>query len=127
VHVVSKCDRPDANRTLTDLKMMLKDAPARDGWRPPVVGLSSMTGEGFDALADALAAHQAAFDGAAGEARRRGIAAFRLAKTAETLLLERFRRGDRQRPVAALAARRADPYAAARALVAEFTGETTDA
>ena len=38
IHVVSKCDRSDSNRTLTDLKTMLKEQPLRaDSWRPSVV------------------------------------------------------------------------------------------
>ena len=46
IHVVSKCDRSDSNRTLADLKMMLKDQQGRvDGWRPPVVGVSSFAGQ----------------------------------------------------------------------------------
>jgi LAO/AO transport system kinase len=120
VHVVSKCDRPDAARTLTDLRLMLKDQPPRDGWRPPVLGLSALTGEGFDALVAALERHRSALDGPPGEARRRAVAAFRLRKTAETLLVERFRAHGGPRDVAALAAREADPYAAATALVRDF-------
>lgn len=126
IHVVSKADRSDANRTLTDLKMMLKDQPPRSGgWRPPVLGLSSVTGEGLDDLVAALARHRAEGHGAPGSARMREIAAFRLRKTAETLLLERLRadlrgRGD---SIAAIAARADDPYAAATAAVRHFTGE----
>jgi len=127
VHVVSKCDRSDANRTMTDLKMMLKDQPLRaGGWRPPVVGLSSVTGEGFEALVAALDAHRSALDGPVGVARRADIARFRLAKTAETLTLEhlRARLAAQGATAAAIAARETDPYAAAAALVADFTGET---
>ncbi len=126
IHVVSKCDRPDSNRTLTDLKMMLKDAPPRDGWRPPVLGLSSLRGEGFEDLMDAMARHREALAGPGGVARRRAIAAFRLRKTAETILIERFR-GREQGSVDALAARQQDPYAAASELVRNFTGEKADA
>lgn len=127
IHVVSKCDRSDANRTMTDLKMMLKDQPLRDdGWRPPVIGLSSFTGEGFDALGAELARHRVALDGPAGEARRRAIAAFRLKKTAETLALERLREAlsSRTDDVSSIADRQSDPYSRATALVDKFTGET---
>lgn len=126
IHVVSKCDRSDSNRTLSDLKIMLKDQPARDGWRPPVVGVSSLEGKGLDELIAALERHRAVADGAAGEARRKAIAAFRLGKTAETLAIEKF---DKVLKLAlAEAARRLvvredDPYAAASRIVREFTGE----
>ncbi len=126
VHVVSKCDRPDSNRTIADLKMMLKDQPPRDGWRSPVLGLSSYTGEGFDDLVDALARHRAAFEGPAGETRRRAITAFRLRKTAETLLVERFRAARKDEALGDVAGRTLDPYSAALAQVKNFTGEKHD-
>jgi LAO/AO transport system kinase len=127
IHVVSKCDRSDSNRTLADLKMMLKDQPARvDDWRPPVVGVSSFAGLGFDELIAALERHRAGSQGASGEARRKAIAAFRLAKTAETLVIEKFEAILKARtPEAAswLVARADDPYAAANEIVRAFTGE----
>lgn len=132
LHVVSKCDRSDANRTLTDLKMMLKDTGSNtlvEGWRPPVIGLSSISGEGFDALLDALARHQEASQGPAGERRRRHIAAFRLARTAETLVLEHFRTSQRDAIAAAvesIAERSNDPYEVANTLVNRFQGEHPD-
>lgn len=127
LHVVSKCDRSDANRTITDLKMMLKDQMPRDnGWRPPVIGLSSFSGEGFEELVAALARHREAFSGPAGAGRREAIARFRLAKTAETLLIERLRHRLAQETdsAARIAARQTDPYATARRLVAAFSGDT---
>jgi LAO/AO transport system kinase len=127
IHVVSKCDRSDANRTLTDLKVMLKDARLREGgWRPPVIGLSSLNGEGFDALLDAIAKHAEALAGPVGEKRRRAITAFRLAKTAETLTLERLKSlldGELAAATGKLAARTSDPYSEADRLVRKFTGE----
>jgi LAO/AO transport system kinase len=127
IHVVSKCDRSDSNRTLTDLKSMLKDQPPRDGWRPPVVGLSSLENTGFDDLIAALDRHRAHLEGAAGERRRRAIARFRLSRTAERLALEAFRARlatELESGAAALAARESDPYTAARAIVRRFAGET---
>ena len=132
IHVVSKCDRSDANRTLTDLKMMLKDglvAVSPDAWRPPVVGISAITGDGFDGLIDALAAHRETAKGAEGARRRERNAAFRLAKAAETLVLERFRASQNGRAsavAARLAVRETDPYASAEDLVHHFKSESDD-
>ena len=127
IHVVSKCDRSDANRTMADLKMMLKDAMPQDGsWRPPVVGISSLKAEGFEQLLDAITRHRDALSGQAGDKRRRAIARFRLSKTTETLTLERLRGLLRQRldvAADALAVRQNDPYAEAEGLVREFTGD----
>ena len=125
IHVVSKCDRDDANRTLTDLKQMLTlgtmVGPKR-AWAIPVVGVSSYTGEGVDDLLGRIAAHrQATADTELGRERRRRVAEFRLQKTAETLLLERFTTGAQPFSPAladSLSNRASDPYAAARELIA---------
>lgn len=124
IHVVSKCDRDDANRTLADLKQMLTlgtlTGPVKD-WAVPVVGVSAYTGQGIGELLQKIAAHRAALQaGDMGRDRRRRVAAFRLHKTAETLLLERFASGSKDFApalAAALAARAHDPYAAAQALI----------
>lgn len=127
IHVVSKCDRSDANRAIVDLKHMLmlgmgKEPPA---WSVPVIGTSAVSGEGFDALADAIVQHRAfAVDNEAGRDRRLAIAQFRLRKTAETMLLQRFA-ADFEAGDGALAAklmrRDGDPYS----LAAEFLARTT--
>lgn len=124
IHVVSKCDRSDANRTLTDLKHMLMlgmmGAPNPD-WTVPVIGTSSVSGEGFDALIEAITRHRrVAFDTPTGERRRLGVAQFRLRKTAENLLMERFGRAVARShaPLAAkLLAREGDPYSLANELL----------
>jgi LAO/AO transport system kinase len=124
IHVVSKCDRDDANRTLTDLKQMLAlgalTHPKTD-WKIPVVGVSAYTGHGLADLDDAIAEHWALSKGSdVGRRRRRRIADFRLQKTAETVLLERFHRASADvRPELAteLAARASDPYTMAQQLV----------
>jgi LAO/AO transport system kinase len=130
IHVVSKCDRSDANRTLTDLKQMLTlgalTSEATE-WQVPVVGISSYTGSGFDELTDALERHRrVAVDSEFGRRRRVKIAQFRLEKTAENLLLERFARASA--PLALGYAERlerheGDPYSLATALVAASFGK----
>jgi LAO/AO transport system kinase len=130
VHVVSKCDRSDANRTLTDLKQMLTLGAltaAKSDWHVPVVGVSSYTGEGFDDLIGALTRHRrVAVETDSGRRRRVAIAQFRLEKTAENLLLERFAKSSA--PYALGFAERlerheGDPYSLASALVAASFGK----
>jgi LAO/AO transport system kinase len=126
IHVVSKCDRDDADRTLTDLKQMLalgtwnKPKPL---WAIPVVGVSSYSGQGIEELLDRIVKHRDALASTGlGAERRRRVAGFRLEKTAETMLLERFASGARalEAPLAnQLAERGTDPYSAARALIRE--------
>ncbi|MBV9652980.1 MAG: methylmalonyl Co-A mutase-associated GTPase MeaB, partial [Acetobacteraceae bacterium] len=96
IHLVSKCDRSDANRTLTDLKQMLTlgvkmQGSAKPEWQTPVVGVSSHSGSGLDEFLAALDAHRAvAFGTETGRRRRLSINRFRLEKTAENLLSEHF-------------------------------------
>lgn len=123
IHVVSKCDRSDANRTIIDLKHMLMlgaDAPNPD-WTVPVIGTSALSEQGLDALIEAISRHRhVAFETATGRKRRLGVAQFRLRKTAENLLMERFDRliGEKGAPLAAkLLDRRSDPYGLANDLL----------
>jgi LAO/AO transport system kinase len=124
IHVVSKCDREDANRTLVDLKQMLTLGALtqpKTEWAVPVIGVSAFAGTGLELLLDAITRHwQLAQDSELGRRRRRRIADFRLQKTAETVLLERFHRAsDHVRPdlATALAERTSDPYTMAQQLV----------
>jgi LAO/AO transport system kinase len=128
VHVVSKADRPDARRTVSDLKQMLAldmsvhAMPAGAFWRTPVIATSSVAGEGFEELVGALEKHKAFLDaGDAGRVRRERIAAFRMLKTAEELLRGRFRAASEGQVAALagrLAARTITPYAAGEQLLA---------
>ena len=132
IHVVSKCDRADANRTISDLKTMLTMALALGGnaaWHTPVLPTSAANGEGFDQLIDCLQRHGAFMRAsAAGRARIRSIAEFRMLKTAEALLRQRFihaRQGALAAVSADLAARRISPYQAAERLLDDISAQGT--
>ncbi len=56
VFAVNKADRPDADRTVTDLKMVLALAP-EGGWRPPVLPTVATTGEGVAEVLEAVSNH----------------------------------------------------------------------
>jgi LAO/AO transport system kinase len=130
VHVVSKCDKPDANRTMGDLKSMLalglSLAPegARSRWLPPVVSTSSLQGEGVSQLLAAIDRHHAHLVGS-GEiaARRTAINERRLLKAGEEILRAAFAR-HRDAKVSALleklAERSLSPHGAATRLLAEM-------
>lgn len=115
IHVVSKCDRPDANRTIADLKNMLAmdlgpgsrygvRLPSADkaqtsrpehefAWRPPVLATSSLRGEGIDPLLAAIDGHHAALAACAEfDARRLRIAERRMLAAGEDILRDRFAR-----------------------------------
>lgn len=123
IHVVSKSDRSDANRTMVDLKqmLMLGMGHMKPEWTVPVIGTSSVSGQGLDDLVAAIAKHRAvSFETEAGRQRRLAIASFRLRKTAETILLQRFADTVQHAgpPLAAMLAERvADPYSLASQLL----------
>lgn len=132
VHVVSKCDRPEADRTIADLRNMLAlelaTAP-RAGWRPPVVPVASLEGRGIVALREAIDRHREVLGADATLAqRRRDIAQRRLLKAGEDILRERFvrSRGARMAELLGdLVERRRSPRAAALALLEDIaTGDT---
>lgn len=123
IHVVSKADRPDANRTIRELKSMLMMAmpEGADVWRVPVIPTSSEQNTGFDKLLQALDRHrQHLHDSGEIEDRRRQIAGTRIVKIAEEIVRESFSRAHPDRIEAMLArvsARELDPHGAALELL----------
>ena len=124
VHVVSKCDRPDAIRTITDLKSMLTLAASlveKPVWRVPVVATSSETGQGISELVATIDEHRSAQKShPLGEERLRNIAEYRALKTTEDLLRSRFapsRNARLAELIERISRRELDPLAAAEALL----------
>jgi LAO/AO transport system kinase len=124
IHVVSKCDRLDANRTVTDLKSMLALAASlaeKPVWQVPVVATSSENGQGIDKLVAAIDEHRSVQQShSLGAERLRHIAEYRALKTAEDLLRSRFAaaRGTRLAElVEQISRRELDPFAAAETLL----------
>lgn len=128
IHVVSKSDRADANKTVTDLKQMLRLGlpETLDGaWAPPVIATSAETGEGIEPLIEAIDRHRRHLDASGGiTAQRRRIAERRTLKIAEELIRERFaaRPGDAVRALLdKVCARELDPHGAAVELLSTLT------
>ncbi len=120
VHVVSKCDRSDANRTIVDLKAMLGMGLAiagRRDWEASVVATSSAKGEGIGDLLAAIDRHwQHLHDSGRIDERRQQINERRLLKAAEQILRDRFARhrdGKVTQLLERLQARAMSPHAAA--------------
>lgn len=133
IHVVSKCDRPDANKTLSELKAMLTLGVAlarASAWQVPVLATSAQTGDGVVDMLEAIDRHRLALE-ASGElaTRRRLIAERRMLKAAEEILRDEFGK-HRDGKIAALTqsmlSRELTPYAAARALLHAIQMENTD-
>jgi LAO/AO transport system kinase len=127
VHVVSKCDRPDANKAIADLKNMLSlglSLSCRAPWQVPVLPTSSLRDEGITELLAAIDSHRTSLE-ETGEiaTRRMQINERRLLKAGEEILRDQFVR-NRDDKIAALVseinARALSPHRAAERLIADL-------
>ncbi len=119
VLVVNKNDREGAHTLIRDLRAMVAlGGGGRDGWLPPVVSVSALTGDGMDALTEALETfrhHQRSNGGE--QARRTARAEREVQMTAMASLGSEFRRSTAHllpRLAVAVSTGELDPYAAAR-------------
>ncbi len=123
VHVVSKCDRPDAAKTVVDLKGMLSLGAGRtdSSWPVPVLPTSAQNRDGIADLVACIDDHRHHLD-ESGEiaVRRRRILEMRILKAAEDIVHERLVKQQGERLSALLdraVEREIDPYAAAADLL----------
>ncbi len=125
VLAVTKADLPGADRTVAQLEAALELAP-REGWTPPVVRVSAVTGEGVAALVEALRRHRETAVEPARAALGRRRARRRVERLAARLVLERA--GDRalDRAAERVASGAADPYTAAMELVETLAAAGTE-
>jgi LAO/AO transport system kinase len=124
IHAVSKCDRPDASETISDLRSMLHlglQGRDRFGWTVPVIGTSAETGDGVEELALKVLNHREHLD-SSGEwpHRQRKIAETRILKSAEDMVRDTLESGRDQRLQTLIdqaSERSLDPATAARQLI----------
>jgi LAO/AO transport system kinase len=70
VFVVNKADRPDSDRTITEIRSMLRLVPS-GGWEPPVVRTVATADEGVANVADGIERHRSHLEAAGALAERR--------------------------------------------------------
>jgi LAO/AO transport system kinase len=119
VFVVNKSDKEGADEAAKDLGSMLRMG-AKTDWTPPIVKTSTVTGDGLAELWDAIEQHRKHQESSGGlDVKRRG----RLLREVENLVAYRLRDQAGAALIALpelaedLAARRVDPYSAARTLI----------
>ncbi|MCK5445166.1 MAG: methylmalonyl Co-A mutase-associated GTPase MeaB [Rhodospirillaceae bacterium] len=134
IHVVSKSDRPDALKTVSELSAMLglgrsgKPQTGKGGakWQIPVIATSAETGEGVEDLFETIVKHYAHLsDSGEMETRKRHILEMRIIKTAEDMLREKLmneRDGRLQELLESAFSRDMDVRSAARDLLSAVTG-----
>ena len=120
--VVNKADRPEADRTVTEINMMLGLAPER-GWRPPALKTVAIGGEGVEEVLAAIRSHRAHLE-TAGQLterrreRRRGEVLHALeAQIREEVLAQARADGTLEAVVEQVADGRLDPHSAAKRLL----------
>ena len=62
IHVVTKCDKPDTQKTIGDLKSMIRLGlrnKDRMSWKAPVFATNAEAGEGITELCETILAHNA--------------------------------------------------------------------
>ncbi len=122
VFVVNKADRPEADRAVTEINMMLDLAPER-GWRPPVLKTTAIRGEGVEEVLAAIRSHRAHLETAGLLAerrreRRRGEVLRALeAQIKEEVLARARAEGTLKTVVERVAEGRLDPHSAAKRLL----------
>src|SRR5438270_9435906 len=87
IFVVNKADRPGADKTVTEVTMMMSLVEEHAEWVPPIVKMVALRGEGIGDLDDAITKHFAYLE-ASGELDRRNRERVRI--RIETQLKERF-------------------------------------
>jgi LAO/AO transport system kinase len=133
IHAVSKGDKPEADKTVSDLKGMLGLAGVIDGQivrRVPVIKTCSPRNEGIAALVAEIDAHRERLIGSDEfEQRRQAIRERRMLKAAEQVLhgeFEKHRAGRMAPLLAELATGHLSPQTAARRLLAQIGMEVSE-
>ncbi len=124
VFVINKADRKGVEETRRDLEQMLELSDlAHDAWRPPIIPTIGTTGEGVEALWEAVLAHRAYATSTGVLAERRS---FRSAEELREIITNRLRErareictGDRwDELTAAVVTHTRDPWSAADEMLA---------
>ena len=122
IFVINKSDRPGAAETRRDLENMLDMSMTMGDWRPPVVDTVAATGEGTEAMWEAISKHRSHLEATGELAARR---AHHLRDELQEVLVRRLERTvrdlrggeDYERIEKAVLARTVDPYQAADELL----------
>jgi LAO/AO transport system kinase len=122
IFVVNKADKENADQTAQEIHSMISMVDPIEGWRPRVVKTSAITGEGIVALSEAINQHLRHIrnweptHSDVEKVRREVLDAAR--RYIEDVKLEEMASSKKFRKIIAqVAARRMDPYTAARVLI----------
>ncbi len=126
VFAVNKADRPNADRTVADLRQLQALLPERPAWLPPIVKTVAPRGEGVDELVETIERHRRHLEGSGAlttrlQAREEHVLRAVLDEHWHAAVDAWMRREGRgARLLDALTRREADPYSAAESIAASL-------
>lgn len=120
--VVNKADRPEADKTMRQLRSMLQLGGLRNGWRIPLLSAVAMNGEGIAAISEAAEKHLGFLQSTE---QLQSLEKLRAARALHSIVqeaaleeaLQRERGAMWERAVEQVARRELDPYTAAMGLL----------
>jgi LAO/AO transport system kinase len=130
IYAINKADRPGAERLEQEINAMLAISPRKDGWERPVVRTIATTGEGMEALDQALARFREFQEKhSLAERRRKERARTRLVELLRQRLLEEALQGvaesSLEEYVEEIASLRRDPHSAVESITRGLLGRKT--
>jgi LAO/AO transport system kinase len=126
VFVINKADRENANKAVSDIEAMLKLNSRKDGWEPPIIKTTAITGEGTQALLQKIEEHKKYLQSGMLEEKRKKRIETELIeaikeKLANLVIEELKKKGEWETLVNKILTRETDPYTAANALLKKIT------
>jgi len=125
IFVVNKVDRPNADKTVLDIRSILNMKTEELGWRPPVVKTVALSGEGVDELLDEIRRHREHLKSGPLDERRRRKAESEIEeairqRATEHILRALKRSGRFEEVVRRILTLEADPYSAVDELLTQM-------
>jgi len=126
IFAVNKGDRENANKAVSDIQAMLELAPVKQGWKPPVIKTSALTGEGIAELLERIDEHRKHMKKGIIDERRKETIEKELVealtqKIAESIVNELKQKGELKKITQKILSRETDPYSAVdKLLVKQF-------
>jgi len=118
IFVVNKADRENADKAVSDIRTMLEMDTEERGWKPPVLKMTALTGEGINKLLENIEKHRVYLKTGASILQRRANAEVELIealkqKITDSIIQEMRKKGQWIEVTEQILARKTDPYTAA--------------
>jgi len=118
IFVVNKADRENADKAVSDIRTMLEMDTEEKGWKPPVLKITALIGEGINKLLENIEKHRVYLKTGVSLLQRRANAEVELIealkqKITDSIIREMRQKGEWIEVTEQIMARKTDPYTAA--------------